>query len=77
MKTYWAVSSVLSTLLIVISGAAQANGTETLGPPNIVIAPGTNLSIEGTGLLRNQARSTSRSRLERPSSRCCCIGRAT
>ena len=51
MNTYWAPSSVLSTLLIVASGAAQANGTETLGPPNIVIAPGTNLFIEGTGAI--------------------------
>ena len=51
MNTYWARSSVLSTLLIVASGTALANGTETLGPPNIAIAPGTNLFIEGTGTI--------------------------
>ncbi len=51
MNTYWARSSVFSILLIVSSSNAQANGTETLGPPNIVIAPGTSLSIEGTGAI--------------------------
>jgi hypothetical protein len=49
MNSYWARSSVFSTLLLVASGTAQANGTETLGPPNIAIATGTNVFIKGTG----------------------------
>ena len=49
MKRIHLIAAVLAVVTLAFAGSALADGTETLGPPSVVLADGTNVVVAGLG----------------------------